>query len=285
MLLLNHKIWEDFLMPDFLTHQYFGDLVFDQLPDSIKDMISRNKDLYDIGLQGPDPLFFYKPYKSNPISKQGTVLHELNGADYFGNSLTVLKNNKENADAALAYQSGFLCHYALDSVCHSFVNRYIKQTGVTHTDIEGEFERYLMEKAGKDPLRVNPADYINIKKEYGEIISRFTMGLEPKDCYDAVRSFKRYRNFFFCPGSLKRTFVYGFLKALGQYDNNRGQVMNVEPYPNTQESDEELYKLLHDTVPLALRLIPRFVTAYEQDEPSIFLMDNSLQIPFNGIEV
>ena len=124
-----------------------------------------------------------------------------------------------------------------------------------------------------------------MKKEYGEIISRFSMGLEPQICYAAVCSFKRYRNLFFCPNNLKRSLVYGFLKLGGVYESYRGQVMNVEPYPNTQESDEELYKLVHDTVPLALRLIPRFVTAVEQDEPSIFLMDNSLQISFNGIPV
>ncbi len=272
-------------MPDFLTHQYFGDLVLAQLPFEIQSRINLNKDLYQIGLQGPDPLFFYKPMKSTHVSKQGKMLHKLTGAEYFSNSLAVFKTNKENIDAPLVYQIGFLCHYLLDSVCHTFVSRYEKQTGVSHSDMEGEFERYLMEKAGKDPLRINPADYINPKKEYGEIISRFSMGLSPKDCYDAIRSFKRYRNLFFCPGSIKRYFVYQFFKIAGIYEKYRGQVMNVEPYTNTQDSDEELYKLVHDTVPLALRMIPRFVIAAEQDEPSLFLLDNSLQIPFDGISI
>jgi len=272
-------------MPDFLTHQYFGDLVLDQLPSELQNRIKPYKDLYWIGLQGPDPLFFYKPMKSTPISLQGKKLHKLNGAEYFGNSLTVLKNNRENTEAALAYQIGFLCHYSLDSVCHTFVSRYEKQTGVSHSDIEGEFERYLMEKAGKDPLRINPADFINPKEEYGEIISRFSMGLEPKECYDAIRSFKKYRNLFFCPTSFKRAVIYRFFKIAGIYEKYRGQVMNVEPYPNTEESDKELYKLVHDAVPVVLRLIPRFVTAYERDEPSLFLLDNSLQIPFDGINI
>ena len=270
-------------MPDFLTHQYFGDLVLEQLPSSIKKRIIPNRDLFQIGLQGPDPLFFYKPIKSNSVVKQGYTLHELNGAEYFGNSLKVLSENKDNTEAALAYQLGFLCHYSLDSVCHTFVNKYEKMKGVTHSDMEGEFERYLLVQAGKDPYKTNPARYINPKKEYGEIISRFSMGLSAKECYDAIRSFKKYRSLFFCSTSVKRSIVYWIMKKAKVYEEYRGQVMNVEPYPNTQESDEELYKLVHDAVPLALKLIPKFITAFEQNQPEFFLTDAALQIPFDGI--
>lgn len=272
-------------MPDFLTHQYFGDTVFKQLPSDIQERIKPYKALYDIGLQGPDPLMFYKPMKSNPVCQHGYDLHKLNGSEYFANSLSVLKENKDDAEASLAYQAGYICHYSLDSVCHTFVNRYEKEAGVSHSDMEGEFERYLYVQVGKDPYRTNPADHISATRANSDIVSRFSMGLSEKDCYDALRSFRMYRSLFYCPNAVKRSIIYGVLKAAGAYRSYRGQIVNTEPYPNTEKSDEELFRLVHETVSLAMRLIPNFYSAFESDDPELFLVDEDLKIPFDGMSI
>jgi hypothetical protein len=45
-------------------------------------------------------------------------------------------------EAALAYIYGFICHFALDSTCHGYIDEKIAQSGVSHTEIEVEFERH-----------------------------------------------------------------------------------------------------------------------------------------------
>ena len=42
----------------------------------IKDIIDQNINYYNIGLQGPDILFFYRPLKKTSVSALGSKLHE-----------------------------------------------------------------------------------------------------------------------------------------------------------------------------------------------------------------
>ncbi|MDF2951137.1 MAG: hypothetical protein K0S18_720, partial [Anaerocolumna sp.] len=51
-------------MPSAYTHFKFGMEVIKLLPMELQNIILKNKDLYEIGLQGPDILFFYKPLSS-----------------------------------------------------------------------------------------------------------------------------------------------------------------------------------------------------------------------------
>lgn len=51
-------------MPASYTHQQFGNQVLNKLENTtIKKIINDNLNLYNIGLQGPDILFFYQPLK------------------------------------------------------------------------------------------------------------------------------------------------------------------------------------------------------------------------------
>ena len=52
-------------MPSTYAHYRFGQEVLKELPNDIKKIIIENKELYDIGLHGPDLLFYYLPLKNN----------------------------------------------------------------------------------------------------------------------------------------------------------------------------------------------------------------------------
>ena len=54
-------------MPSTYAHYLFGKEVYKNLGDNIKNMINQNKELYLIGLHGPDILFYYKPLQNNSI--------------------------------------------------------------------------------------------------------------------------------------------------------------------------------------------------------------------------
>ena len=53
---------------------------------------------------------------------------------------------------AYAYLLGFLCHFALDAACHGYIENKIAVSHVTHTEIESEFDRFLLERQGIEPL-------------------------------------------------------------------------------------------------------------------------------------
>lgn len=48
-------------MPSTYAHYRLGQEVLDNLTGGIKSTILNHKELYDIGLHGPDILFYYKP--------------------------------------------------------------------------------------------------------------------------------------------------------------------------------------------------------------------------------
>ena len=52
-------------MPASYAHYRFGQQVFKQLPVELQQQISPYMDLYQIGLHGPDLLFYYHPLIPN----------------------------------------------------------------------------------------------------------------------------------------------------------------------------------------------------------------------------
>lgn len=104
-------------MPSTYAHRRFGADVLERLPAELQEKIAPYRELYDIGLHGPDLLFYYHAAKSTPVSALGNAMHEQPGAVFFERARGVV-NKAKNRDAALAYALGFLCHFALDSTCH-----------------------------------------------------------------------------------------------------------------------------------------------------------------------
>ena len=54
-------------MPAFYAHYKFGQMVKNKLPAKYQRLLEDYQDLYEIGLHGPDILFFYHPIIRHPI--------------------------------------------------------------------------------------------------------------------------------------------------------------------------------------------------------------------------
>ena len=52
--------------------------------------------------------------------------------------------SKKQINHYLAYYYGFICHFALDATCHGYIEKRIHESGVSHGEIEVEFDRFLM---------------------------------------------------------------------------------------------------------------------------------------------
>ena len=101
-------------MPTTYAHYKFGKEVISALPRPLQSSIENNRELFDIGVHGPDLLFYYKALMKNPVNTQGYELHDKMADEFFNNAIEVIKKAEDPA-AARAYIYGFICHYALDS--------------------------------------------------------------------------------------------------------------------------------------------------------------------------
>ena len=62
-------------MPSTYAHYTFGEWMLPLFPAKIRALIQENRALYDIGLHGPDILFYYKALCSNEVNAVGYKMH------------------------------------------------------------------------------------------------------------------------------------------------------------------------------------------------------------------
>ena len=66
-------------MPSTYAHRRFGADVLVQLPRELREKITPYRPLYDMGLHGPDLMFYYRALQSNPVNRLGNAMHEQPG--------------------------------------------------------------------------------------------------------------------------------------------------------------------------------------------------------------
>ena len=63
-------------MPTTYAHYKFGKEVISALPRPLQTSVEQNRELFDMGLHGPDLLFYYRPAMKNTVNTQGYELHD-----------------------------------------------------------------------------------------------------------------------------------------------------------------------------------------------------------------
>lgn len=264
-------------MPSTYAHYKFGKEVFKSLPKELTKEINRYMPLYKIGLHGPDLLFYYKPLNKNAINQEGTLMHERAGTVFFEKARAITSRS-EQRQASLAYVYGCICHFALDSMCHPYVDEKIAEGGIGHMEIEIEFDRFLLEQDGKEPLKEDLTKHISVKDEYAAVIAPYFVGTTPKDIKSALVSMKRYSHFLMMPNKFKRAFVCSVLKLAGEFEKRKELLMSEEPHVNCQDSNQRLIELYHEAIALAVRLISEYSATVDQDKN----LDAQYQLNFEG---
>ena len=191
---------------------------------------------------------------------------ELSGAMKNVIALGVVRQAKDR-DAALAYALGFVCHFALDSTCHPYVEAYTRQSGVSHCEIETEFDDMLLRRDGHDPKSFFTASHIRPTAENARVIAPFYEGLTGLQVLDALKGMIAMHRLLQPSGAVKRWVVLTGMKAVGKYDVLHGLVANPQPNPQCTESNEKLDALYQQAIPLAVRLIEAYAETLDTDEP------------------
>ena len=121
-------------MPDIIVHTSFGAQVLERLAIDI------DRDIYDFGLVGPDPFLFYRFYIApfrHRANRYSSTMHREHTGDFL---IELIKRGKGDREV-FSYAAGFLCHYALDSNTHPYINRKAKNSFPMHMAIEHKLDR------------------------------------------------------------------------------------------------------------------------------------------------
>ena len=174
-------------MPSVYTHLRFGRDVIKHLPEKIQRRISAHRELFDIGLMGPDIFFWYFPLVPNRVNTTGYGMHKTSPEAFLRHSKKVLSEMPlSDRSAGYAYLCGFICHYILDRNCHRYIRRQIRESGEIHSRLETALERLLLEADGIDPFSVNVASEIVPSPGNCRIISQFYNGISPEQTMRSV---------------------------------------------------------------------------------------------------
>ena len=146
---MEEKWIEVIAMPSAYAHLRFGWEVLSAIPAPYRAAAKNLTQLYNVGTQGPDPLFYYNPLVENAVEKQGHRCHAMTGSAFFAAALE--RYRSAPSEGAAAYLFGVLSHYCLDSHCHPLINAATEEGNLDHMELETEFDRFLLQKDGKLP--------------------------------------------------------------------------------------------------------------------------------------
>ena len=255
-------------MPSTYAHKYFGDRILRRDPPALKGLTPDQRELFFIGLHGPDILFYYKALTVNRVNAVGFGQHEKPAADFFGPAAALVRAMPaEEQNLSQAYLMGFLCHFALDSACHGYIEQKIHVSGVTHTEIEGEFDRCLMAEQGLDPIRQNLTGHIRPTAAHSRVIAPFFSTVTPKEVEKSLRSMIFYNRLLIAPSAWKRSLVKGVLRLSGNYTEMHGLLINPQPDPRCADSCVRLKKLMDRAEAQCLALMEGYLPCLKEERP------------------
>lgn len=116
-------------MPNIITHVLFArELAATVLDSKQNEILKGREQLYEIGSNGPDFLFFHginpKRFKEKSHMRSlGTYCHRRGVNDFYHQALEVIRNEKEEdvRKDEIVYMMGHLTHWALDSCAHPYI--------------------------------------------------------------------------------------------------------------------------------------------------------------------
>ena len=169
-------------MPDIIVHTHMGQEVYDRLGLTV------DRDVFAFGLLGPDPFLFYRcfiPPFVHRVNRYSSVMHREHTGDFL---IELAQRSRKNPEL-FAYLAGFLCHYALDSATHPYINRKAKNDIAMHIAIE-----HRLDKEDGGDLRLPLFLPERFKKDVGGAIQAI-YGWD--DAWEKMRTGRRYMDPFY----------------------------------------------------------------------------------------
>lgn len=169
-------------MPDIVVHTKFGAEVLERI------QLDLERAVYDFGLLGPDPYLFYRyfiPPFRNRVNRYSSVMHR----ERTGAFLLELARRATDNSSVFSYLCGFLCHYALDSATHPYINRKAGSSAVMHMAIE-----HKLDVMSGGNIRIPPFLPPALKNDVGGAITKIYGW---SDAWEKLREGRRHMASFY----------------------------------------------------------------------------------------
>lgn len=241
-------------MPAIYAHDTFGKLVSEQLTGELKKVVSSYYDQFRIGLQGPDPLFYHRPYLPDKATKEGSHIHRQLCSNFLKTAIPIIR--REGIDSGeYAYLLGFICHFTLDSECHPYIDEYIKERKVGHIELESEFEKFMMRKDKIDPIITDISNYIPTDVYTAKCMAPFYENLDEKKAHKTLKEMHFEKHFLFAPKPIKQKVMNTIFHLSGHYDDIGGLMLQPKDNKECVDSNEYLYERFFQSIPIAIELL------------------------------
>ena len=249
-------------MPAVYTHDKFGKLVYKLLSKENRQIIFTYLSQFRIGLQGPDFLFFYNPFHTNPIARLGHSIHERPAAQLLSPMMEVI-GEKGKKSPEYAYILGLICHFTLDSECHHYINASISQVGLGHIELETEFERFMMQRDGLNPLGCKIWQLIPVDDNTANTLAALYPTIDAKTARSCLFQMYYTKKILTAPKNLHYHILDSLFHLSGHYDSIQGHLMKPEPAADCNEFCSVLLQKFLKAVPIGAELITQFEDCLE----------------------
>lgn len=246
-------------MPCIYAHDTFGRQVKKRLPDDMQQIIEHHEKEYLAGLQGPDFLFFYHPLLKTRTNQMGHWQHREPVYKFLQHLLPIIR--REGTDSGVyAYVLGFICHFMLDSECHSFVIPLSKKPGYHHLAIENEFDRHLLRRDGHRPVTYPMWKKVCCRKNVIDAV--FTaykpLRLSRSEIREAWYGMKFFKWLLTSGRTLKRGLVRFCMLVTTQYEQLEGHMMSLFPKKYARKTNQSLQYIYDNAIPLTGEILEDF---------------------------
>lgn len=254
-------------MPTTYTHYAYGQDVFQRLPRNIQKVIAPYMDYYNIGVHGPDILFYYRSFCKNEINQYGVKVHDEPMQKFLEHAFSIFKWQKHKR-AAFAYLAGFMTHYILDSTCHPYIRKRMEETGISHAEIETDWDYLMMERNHKNPLHYKVARHIKASRACAKVIAPY-YDKSAKKVQIGLRYMKFILNHVFHSHFGVKQTISAFLNQhffpkMSFQHYFRKKKMNQ----HNMETCKNLYQLYRGSIPSCVDMVTQLYQALQREDRS-----------------
>lgn len=253
-------------MPTTYAHDLFGQKAYAFLNPEIKQIIRKNKNLFRIGLHGPDILFYDIP--NARVTGTGIAMHREAAAPFFERGMTIVRQKKD--EKLLAYLLGFACHYLLDSTCHPYVYEMAEKEVISHTLLEKEFDRTLMLETGKNPYHYYPSCGVIPRMTYARVIHRAIPKIRTREIHTSLKFMKLITNCLVYDNHGRRKKFLTFLSRITGKKLSAEMMeyfMEKDPFPGSAVPVHKLHTLFDKALLAASEELTELYQLSIHDQP------------------
>lgn len=255
-------------MPSIYAHSSFGKDIYKKLPTELKKIVHKYPKAFNAGLQGPDFLFFYRPFIRCKPNKLGYSQHRQPFSDFLDKIRPVIQKKGKDC-GEYAYMLGVICHFMLDSESHSYVIKKSEEPGYNHLVMEIEFDRYLMKKDGRNPFLYPVWKHIRWDRETLDAVHGIYQAFEisREKIEKSLRSMSFTKWFLTTGRTFRRLFIRAAMVLSCHYKKLEGHMMDLIPKRTAPETNRVLEKIYHESIGKCIDLIKEFDQVILTDKP------------------